>query len=63
MSAFCVGLDCAVPIEWPRRAWRTGLRISEALALEETDLDQEHQSVTVKRGKGGKRRIVMMDAW
>lgn len=43
--------------------WRSGLRISEALALEERDLDPTAGSITVRRGKGGKRRIVGMDPW
>jgi integrase len=43
--------------------WRTGLRISEALALEERDLDRRSCAVTVRRGKGGKRRISAMDEW
>jgi integrase len=43
--------------------WRTGLRISEALALEERDLDHRALSVTVRRGKGEKRRISAMDEW
>ena len=35
--------------------WRTGLRISEALALREPDLEREREhSVFVRRGKGGK---------
>jgi integrase len=41
--------------------WRSGLRISEALALEERDLVRQQSSVTVRRGKGGKRRISAMD--
>lgn len=41
--------------------WRTGLRISEALALEERDLDQSKRAIVVRRGKGGKRRVVVMD--
>jgi integrase len=36
--------------------WRAGLRISEALALSESDLDPARGSVLVRRGKGGKRR-------
>jgi site-specific recombinase XerC len=36
--------------------WRAGLRISEALALQESDLDQSRGAVLVRRGKGGKRR-------
>ena len=43
--------------------WRTGLRISEALALAETDLDATRGSLVVRRGKGGRRREVGMDAW
>jgi integrase len=36
--------------------WRAGLRISEALALNETDLDPERGSLLVRHGKGDKRR-------
>src|ERR1035438_7341371 len=43
--------------------WRAGLRISEALALTETDLDSKTGSVLVRAGKGGKRRMVGMDDW
>ena len=43
--------------------WRTGLRISEALALEERDLNRRDRTVTVRRGKGGKRRLTVMDDW
>jgi integrase/recombinase XerD len=43
--------------------YRTGLRISEALALSENDLMRNEQAIIVRRGKGGKRRIVMMDEW
>ena len=42
---------------------RAGLRISEALALTESDLDPKTGSVLVRAGKGGKRRIVGMDDW
>jgi site-specific recombinase XerD len=34
--------------------WRAGLRISEALALTESDLDPARGAVLVRRGKGGK---------
>lgn len=37
--------------------WRAGLRISEALALTESDLDPKNGSVLVRAGKGGKRRL------
>jgi integrase len=43
--------------------WRAGLRISEALALTEHDLDPRRGSILVRRGKGGKRREVGMDDW
>src|ERR1044071_2967097 len=36
--------------------WRAGLRISEALALAESDLDPRRGAVLVRRGKGGRRR-------
>jgi integrase len=40
--------------------WRAGLRISEALALAESDLDRDRGAILVRRGKGGKRREVGM---
>src|SRR2546421_10150703 len=43
--------------------WRAGLRISEALALLETDLEQSRGAILVRHGKGGKRREVGMDRW
>jgi site-specific recombinase XerD len=43
--------------------WRAGLRVQEALALTEGDLDQRRGSVLVRRGKGGRRRAVGVDAW
>jgi site-specific recombinase XerD len=43
--------------------WRAGLRISEALALQESDLGRSRGAVLVRRGKGGKRREVGMDRW
>jgi integrase/recombinase XerD len=36
--------------------WRAGLRIGEALALTETDLDRSRGTVLVRRGKGAKAR-------
>ncbi|HWJ50339.1 MAG TPA: tyrosine-type recombinase/integrase [Solirubrobacteraceae bacterium] len=39
---------------------RAGLRISEALALQESDLDRGRGAVLIRRGKGGKRREVGM---
>ncbi len=42
--------------------WRAGLRISEALMLTETDLDPAAGSLLVRRGKGGRRRTVGLDA-
>jgi site-specific recombinase XerC len=35
--------------------WRAGLRVSEALALSESDVDL-HGAILVRRGNGGKRR-------
>jgi site-specific recombinase XerD len=43
--------------------WRAGLRIREALALAEHDLDPRRGSVLVRHGKGGRRREVGMDEW
>jgi site-specific recombinase XerC len=43
--------------------WRAGLRIQEALALAEHDLDHRRGSVLVRNGKGGRRREVGMDEW
>ena len=43
--------------------WRAGLRVSEALALAESDLDRSRGAVLVRHGKGGKRRKVGMDPW
>lgn len=41
--------------------WRGGLRISEALALTETDLDAARGSLLIRHGKGDKRREAGMD--
>ncbi len=43
--------------------WRAGLRISEALALIETDRDADRRALLVRHGKGDKRREVGMDRW
>lgn len=44
--------------------WRSGLRISEALALDdEVDLNRADRTITVRHGKGDKRRVVGMDDW
>ena len=43
--------------------WRAGLRIQEALPRAESDLDQRRGALLVRRGKGGRRREVGMDAW
>jgi site-specific recombinase XerC len=43
--------------------WRAGLRIQEALALAERDLDCRRGSVLVRNGKGGRRCEVGMDEW
>ena len=43
--------------------WRAGLRVQEALALAEADLDPRRGALLVRRGKGGRRREVGMDDW
>ena len=43
--------------------WRAGLRIQEAIALAEHDLDQRRGALLVRNGKGGRRREVGMDEW
>jgi Phage integrase family len=43
--------------------WRAGLRIHEALALTEGDLDRRRGSLLIRHGKGGRRREVGLDAW
>jgi integrase len=42
--------------------WRAGLWIAEALALEPRDVDLELGTLTFRRGKGSKRRVVAIDA-
>ena len=41
--------------------YRTGLRVSEALALREKDVDPARHAVRVMRGKGGRSRTVGID--
>ena len=43
--------------------WRAGLRISETLALTESDFDADRGAILVRQGKGNKRREVGMDQW
>jgi integrase len=43
--------------------WRTGLRINEALAVTEHDLDARLGAILVRHGNGGRRREVGMDPW
>jgi hypothetical protein len=43
--------------------WRGGLRIQEALALAEPDLDPRRGSLLVRHGKGDRRREIGLDAW
>jgi integrase len=43
--------------------WHGGLRVAEALALGERDLDPGRGSLPVRNGKGGRRREIGMDAW
>jgi len=43
--------------------WRAGLRIQEAPALYERDLDSRRGALPIRSGKGGRRREVGMDDW
>lgn len=43
--------------------WRSGARISEALALDEHDLKPAASEVFIRRGKGGKQRTTGVDQW
>ena len=43
--------------------WRGGLRVAEALALGERDLDRRRGSLLVRNGKGGRRREIGTDLW
>jgi site-specific recombinase XerC len=43
--------------------WRGGLRVQEALAFGERDLDPRRGSLLVRSGKGGRRREIGMDRW
>jgi integrase/recombinase XerD len=42
--------------------WRTGLRVSEALALHPKDVDLDRGAVIVLHGKGDRSRVVGIDA-
>ncbi len=41
--------------------WRSGLRISEALALRPADLDERNGTLRVRNGKGSKDRVAVID--
>jgi site-specific recombinase XerD len=41
--------------------WRGGLRCAEALALDLRDVDRERGTLTVRHGKGNRRRVVGLD--
>jgi site-specific recombinase XerC len=43
--------------------WRAGLRVQQALALTEHDLDRRRGSILVRNGKGGRRCEVSTDEW
>jgi integrase/recombinase XerD len=42
--------------------WRCGLRVGEARSLAVKDFDADSGTLVVQRGKGGKRRVVGVDA-
>ena len=42
--------------------WRSGLRVSEVLALYPRDVDDTAKAVTVRKGKGGTHRIAKVDS-
>lgn len=48
------------PIAVVRSVWRAGVRISEALAVNETDLDPDRGSLVARHEKGDRRRDVGM---
>jgi integrase len=43
--------------------WRARLRISETLALTESDLDADRSAILVRQGKGDKHCAVGLDQW
>lgn len=43
--------------------YRTGARISEGLDLMPSDIFPQDKAVLIRSGKGGKRRVVLMDDW
>jgi integrase len=43
--------------------WRAGLRIRDALALAETDLNERRGSLLIRHGEDDRRREVGMDPW
>jgi hypothetical protein len=59
-DAFVRHLDC---VSMSQLLGRAGPRISEALALQESDLDKSRGALLVRRGNGGKRREVGRDRW
>ena len=42
--------------------WRSGLRVSEALSLHPRDVDEAAGTVRVRKGKGQKDRVVVIDS-
>lgn len=48
---------------WIAFSYRTGVRVAESLNVYEDDLKPRKGSIRVRKGKGGKNRIVSMDPW
>lgn len=66
ITAMLDAFDMSDPIDHRNRTlmvllWRSGLRISEALALRPIDVDLENLTVHVLHGKGDKARVTNLD--